>query len=295
MPELLKASAEYIDSGYQPENHKDYRLSIQLRLDGFSFAYIDHHHLTLLLLQDFRISFSGKLSIEERWHKINDYFQNHLDHHHINRSSFAKVHISLDHKEYSLNAHSLFQEQKLDDQLLFNQDISYPFQTERQNISGTNRIILFAIPKVLKGTLNDYFGETTIMHTAAVIENELHKKHKNKKLGNQIYVNVSNRDLHIIVMNQEKMLLHNAFTYTSKEDFIYFILLVYDQLNLNPEEDSLCFMGDLSRSSALFGITWQYIRNLSFIQENKGISLNSSFDQMPIHQYFILIQSTLCE
>lgn len=295
MPELLKASAEYIDSGYQPEKHKDYRLSIQLRLDGFSFAYIHHYSLELVLLQDYRTSFKSNQNAEERWQIINDYFIKHLEHLSINAASFFKVSISIDHKEYCLNASSLFKDQKLNEQIEFNQHIPYSFISHSQSISGTERTIIFALPKVIHSTLSDYFADSNLMHLAGVLENEIHKKHKNQNLGNQIYVYVSNRDMHIMVMNNEDLLYHNAFKYTSKEDFIYFILLVYDQLNLNPEKDSLTFSGDLSRSSALFGITWQYIRNTSFIHQPNGILLNSTFDQIPIHQYFLLIQSTLCE
>ena len=73
MPELLKASAEYIDSGYQPDKHKDYRLSIQLRLNGFSFAYFDQAKLSLVLLQDYKINFIGNQNTAERWQKINEH------------------------------------------------------------------------------------------------------------------------------------------------------------------------------------------------------------------------------
>lgn len=295
MPELLKASAEYIDSGYQPDKHKDYRLSIQLRLNGFSFAYIDHHNLSLVFLQDYRISFIGNPNIEERWRKINEHLLKFLDHHSMHQSSFSKVHISLDHKEYTIHANSLFHDQKLKEQILFNQNISYPYNVQAQSISGTERTILFTIPKVIEDSIVDYFGEDKMMHSAGILENEILKKHKNKKLGNQVYIYISHRDMHLLVMNNESLLFHNAFSYTSKEDFIYFILLVYDQLNLNPEEVPVNFLGDLSRSSALFGITWQYIRNISFIHQTNGIQLSSSFDQMPVHQYFLLIQSTLCE
>lgn len=295
MPELLKASAEYIDSGYQPEKHKEYRLSIQLRLDGFSFAYIHHYTLELLLIQDYRISFKSHQHTAERWQIINDFFTKHLEHHSIHGSSFTKVTVFFDHKEYSLNANSLFKDQRLDEQIEFNQHIPYSFNSHAQSISGTERTMIFAVPQLIHNTLSDYFTDSKLMHSAGVLENEIHKKHKNKNLGNQVYVQVSNRDMHLIVMKNEDLLYHNAFKYTSKEDFIYFILLVYDQLSLNPEEDSLTFLGDLSHSSALFGITWQYIRNISFIHQTNGILLNSTFDQMPIHQYFLLIQSTLCE
>ena len=295
MPELLKASAEYIDSSYQPEKHKDYRLSIQLRLDGFSFAYFEPYSMSLLMLQDYRLSYNSNQNTQEKWQEINEYFVHHLDHFSIHKSNFAELIISIDHKEYSLACSALFKDQQQEEALLFNQSIPYSFHTLNTAMAGTERNLLFAIPKIIHSTLEDYFGDIKTIHCAGILENTIHKRHKNKKLGFQVYVNISNRDLHILVMENDHLLFHNAFSYTSKEDFIYFILLVYDQLHLNAEETPLTFMGDLSRSSAIFGITWQYIRNISFINQCEGIALNSSFDQMPIHQYFILLQSTLCE
>ena len=89
--------------------------------------------------------------------------------------------------------------------------------------------------------------------------------------------------------------MSNSFTFTSKEDFVYFILLAYDQLKFNPEQDPIYFLGDISKSSPIYQICWQYVRNIHFIDRTEGISAGSDFDQMPIHQYFTLIQSALCE
>ncbi|MBL4643407.1 MAG: DUF3822 family protein, partial [Flavobacteriaceae bacterium] len=58
-----------------------------------------------------------------------------------------------------------------------------------------------------------------------------------------------------------------------KEDFIYYILFTAEQLQLNPEELLLFFIGDIEEESELYHIAYQYIRNVDFIKID-----NSFFD-----------------
>ena len=51
--------------------------------------------------------------------------------------------------------------------------------------------------------------------------------------GNFMYVNVSYTNLEIVVFKNKKLELYNIFCFSTKEDFIYYILFVAEQLKLN--------------------------------------------------------------
>lgn len=295
MHDLIQASAQYTDSEFLSDSQGKYRLSIQLRLDGFSFAIIDPEKMLLMQIQDYKlIEKPGQLA-GQRWLDLQNYFQTFLNHYHYTPDSFQKVNISIDHKEYTMMSHPILDENHEKDSLLFNQNIPYSFHTFSNTIPSTDRVLIAAFFKPLYHLVQDYFDTAKILHSNTVLQNSIYKARKNKKLGSSLYVSVSNRDMHIIAVQDERLLMSNSFTYTSKEDFVYFILLAYDQLKFNPEEDPIYFLGDISKSSPIYQICWQYVRNVHFINQTEGVTAGSDFDQMPIHQYFTLIQSALCE
>ncbi len=295
MHDIVQASVQYTDTEYNSEVHDKYRLSIQLRLDGFSFAIIDPERKQLMQLQDFKIMKKSGQSVRDRWDHLQGYFLQFLNQQEFHSATFQKTIISIDHKEYTLMPASLFSKGNENEQLLFNQSISYPFVSFSNTIPGTERKLISAIYKPLNIVLQDYFESASLQHSITVLQNEIYKAHKNKKLGQALYVYVSNHDMHLTAVDGEKLLMSNSFTFTSKEDFVYFILLAYDQLKINPEQDPIYFLGEISKSSPIYQICWQYIRHIHFISQTTGVFAGSSFDQMPIHQYYILIQSALCE
>ncbi len=295
MQEYLQASIQCTDSDYLAENNENYRLSIQLRLNGFSFAIVDPVEKKLIQIKEFIVGDKLGQTIEEKWHLVMDNLTQLIEAKVIVPKLFQKVIISFQNMDYTFIPTSLFLEEKKETLLGFSQKIEYPFQIIDGKIAGTDRMIVSAIYKPLYLYLYNYFSEFELIHSIHVLQNQINKIHKNKKLGNRIYVSVTNRDMHIIAMQDETLLMSNSFSFTAKEDFVYFILLAYDQLNMNAEQDSLFFLGDIGRSSAIYNICWQYIRNIYFIPDHKEINMGSDFDQISVHQYYTLIHTALCE
>jgi hypothetical protein len=131
------------------------------------------------------------------------------------------------------------------------------------------------------------FGEFEYKHHATVLIDKLilHSKNNSEK---QFYVNVTNNNFDIVVIENSKLLCYNTFSFKSKEDFIYYILFTSEQLQLNPEELLLYFIGDIEEESELYHITYQYIRNVSFIkidnsffENEKDISNHTNYITTP--------------
>ena len=295
MPEFLQASVDYLDSDFNAEDIYKYRLSIQLRLDGFSFAILHGSSKRLLSLKDYKIIYKPSYSIAEKWENLKDHFKTFLAQSLFNFDSFEKLSILVDHKAYTLLPEALYLEKEHDQYLLFNQNIPYQFVAVTDKILSVNQVLLSLIHEGLDGVIKDQISEFNYIHSNTVLLSEIFKIHRNRNSKPSIYASVSHNNMHIIAFGDNKILMCNSFKFTSKEDFVYFILLAYDQLGFNTEQDNLFFLGDISTSSSIYKICWQYVRHINFIDHLAGIHAGAAFDQMPIHQYFTLIQSTLCE
>ena len=131
------------------------------------------------------------------------------------------------------------------------------------------------------------------MHATIELHNSVLNSKPDFKEKNYVISFVSDRNLHLLVFIEGDLTFQNCYQYTSKEDFIYFILLVYNSQKLNPESDVLCLLGDINPSSAIHNICYQYIRNIELLNQVKNLELNNEFDRLPIHQYYVQLYSAL--
>ena len=119
--------------------------------------------------------------------------------------------------------------------------------------------------------------------------------HKNLQFQKRIFVNVRNSYLDIIITEERKLLYYNSFNYRSKEDFIYYVIFVLEQLKLNPEEIDLILSGYIDKNSKIFDIIFNYVRNIRFQGLTDSFKYSYIFNDIPSHYYFNLLNVGLCE
>ena len=84
------------------------------------------------------------------------------------------------------------------------------------------------------------------------------------------------------------MQFSNSFEFETKEDFIYYILFTFEQLNLDVEKVKLYFTGDIELESEIYNSTYQYIRNVFFLESNNSIFNTIRYSK---HSNYILLGS----
>lgn len=129
-----------------------------------------------------------------------------------------------------------------------------------------SEIINVYIPFVhLNNFFFEKFGGFIYKHSATVwIESLLANSELSKQ--EKFFVNVENRFFQIAIIKNKELILYNSFNYKTKEDFIYYILFTAEQLKMNPNEFQLFLSGQIDEESALYKITYTYIRNVHFLK-----------------------------
>ena len=151
---------------------------------------------------------------------------------------------------------------------------------------ANSEIINVYIPFVnVNNFLLDTYESFTYKHSSTVLIENLLNEYKNIE-ASFCFVNVTGKYFEIVVIQNKKLALYNFFSFTTKEDFIYYILFTAEQLNLNPEEFELILMGDIEKESELYDIVYQYIRNVKFYVPNNA---NLQLNEIPSHSNFTLL------
>jgi hypothetical protein len=236
-------------------------VSIQVSLNGLSFCILNTETNSLTHYSD--VQFSKVLNPNEVLKQL----KNHLSTNKVLQQDFAKVHLIHKNELSTLVPKSFFNEDHLADYLKFNAKIlSNDYITHDELAQG--EIVNVYVPYVnINNFLYDAYGAFEFNHFSTLLLNAVFLIHKGLK-ETTMYVNISEKQFEVIVLNGTNLILYNTFEYQTKEDFIYYILFTAEQLELNPEEFPLVLIGNVSKNDDLYNMAYTYIRHVS-IHENK--------------------------
>ena len=257
------------------------KLSIQFNLDGFSFSIYNIISKKEVYFREYEFE-NSQVTPENLLLKIKDIFETDTQ----LQNDFSSVLVIHQNNLSVVVPNRYFNEKELNSYLNFNVKkltIDYVAFDHLKVLESKN----IYIPYI---NINNYlfqnFGEFEYKHHSTVLIEKLLTITNNIK--KTMYVNVSKTSLDIVVIKNNQLILFNTFSYNTKEDFIYYILFVAEQLNLNVNEFSLHFTGKVNLEDAIYKITYKYIKNVYFLESN-----NPLFSELNIasHSNFILLGS----
>lgn len=295
LPASIKASAQYFDREYKPDNTKNNRLSIQLRLDGFSFCQVDNINQKVLSIQDYQVPLmlgdEAVYQSEKVLLRLESLLKNSATH----LKTYKSIHFIIDNQYYTLVPSALYSEESLSDYLKTLFLIPDDFIIKSQYISQIDSYCVYAVYAPLFYLISDSFPQFELSHSCRVFIQQMASIQKGMK-GNAVYADIGANEMRIIAFNNDQLLFSNSFAFKEKEDFIYFILLVYNQLNFAPESVPLLFSGNIDRSSDLYAIAYQYIGILDFPKaSDSGLVFGNDIPEHLGSKYRVLTQAVLCE
>ncbi|TXD47305.1 DUF3822 family protein [Polaribacter sp. IC073] len=260
---------------------KQNRLSIQFNLDGFSFSIYNTTSKKDVYFCEYHFE-SSQTTPEKLLFKIEEIFKTDTR----LQNDFEAVTVVHQNNLSTLVPTPFFDEKKLNAYLDFN---IKTFPTDFISFDDIDVIDSknIYVPYV---NINNYlfqnFGEFEYKHHSSVLIEKLLKCNTVKE--KTMYVNVSKTTVDIVVLENNKLVLLNTFSYHTKEDFIYYILFVAEQLDLNVREFPLYFTGEITLNTDIYKIAYKYIKNVFFLE-----STNVIFNDLniPLHSNFILLGS----
>jgi hypothetical protein len=274
---IRKVKKKTIKTTLEKSNH--HKLSIQFTLGGFSFCITNIDSQETIHFCAY--TFPKTLETPE---KLVAHFETIFQDDNFLQQDFKEILVIHQNNLATLVPNQLFREEHLKEYLDFN------IKTLKTDFFAFDSIDQLAVKNVYVPfvNVNNYlfqnFGEFEYQHsTTALIKKLLQTNSTPEKT---MFVDVWTDQISVVVLEDKKVLFSNSFAFTSKEDFIYYLLFTAEQLELNTNEFPLFFTGDILEETEIYKITYQYIRNVDFLGSKNPIFINSSFSN---HSHFILL------
>lgn len=218
---------------------------------------------------------------------IEDQLATYFAKHEILSSTFEDITVLHDSNLNTFVPTVLFDEKALGSYLQYNTKVfsSDFFAFDELKDKNINNVY---IPYVqINNFLFDKLGAFTYKNiNTSLVEHILNLSGNSSEI--EVYAYVQKDHFELIVTQAGQLLLFNSFLYNTAQDFIYYVLFVYEQLKLDPESIRLRLISRIEKDDSLFEQAYTYIRNVDIITEHASIAPSLLLHYQVPKQHYIL-------
>lgn len=259
-------------------------MSIQIRLSGLSFCILNRSTNTIELLK--HIQLEKKATPYELLNELKTVIDTHSQF----EQSFDSVLCIYQNELSCLVPKPLFDENNLADYLKFNAKILKTDFISYDALSSNDSMNVYVPLVNINNYIFEAFGSFEYKHSSTILIDTLLQM-GSKYTEQKLHINVNTTTFEIVFIKDQQLLFFNTFDYTTKEDFIYYILFTVEQLKLDPETIKTVISGHIEDDNDLYIILYKYIRFVDVIHPDFNYAFDENTAKRSKHNDFILLNS----
>lgn len=126
-----------------------------------------------------------------------------------------------------------------------------------------------------------YHALTPILHSLAQFTRQQGKAH--------VYAYLRDGILYTIGIERNQLKFCNAFSCPAAKDYLYYVLLTYEQCGWKPNSVPLRVFGEILPGTEVFNLFYRYVRDMEFLQLKETLRLGTQAQQQPAHLFHDLL------
>ena len=266
---------DYTDKSFDIKKTKNYIISTQISLSGYTICIKNKEDKVLLLKQNIFNQTLTENTIGSKYKKI---FKANK----ILTAKYHKAECIYTTEKTTWIPGDFFKKENVKDYLSFVSDINNTDKVEYAPITSAGIYTIFSIPEDLKELIKQQMPQAKILHQSNVMAN-LASTNINQEEKATVWVNANYAFFDVLVMKNGKPILYNTFKYSNEKEFAYFVMLIYQKLELKTEENQLLLSGRITENEPAYSILRELISDIKFWGKKQ-----LKYDGVPTH-YFALV------
>lgn len=267
------------DASLDNEIFNDLHLSIQLKLDGFSFCIINKELKKRVGLVAY--SFSRIKNPMQLLSGIQEVYE----HEPLLAKTFTSVNVSHVGEVVTPVPQEFFAEAHAEGILGFNQRLLDKEIVVYDELDQRGLNMVYAPLVEINDYLYDLYGPFNYKHSCSVFLERVQVPEQ----GDFSVINCYRKVFEMAVFKNGKLQLLNVFPFHTPKDLVYYVLFVYEQLKLSTEEVPLEIYGAMDKDSMSYELLYDFIRHIQLGKRNTDLDYSSEFDALAPHKFFTLL------
>jgi len=263
-----------------------YHLSIQVSLNGFSLSILDTVRNKYVALKNYPLDKQKGIPEDQ----LKDIFKKDEF---LSRKYKSSSYFFITDKS-TLVPLPLFNKEKIKEYLLFNQPLEEHDKIFYNQIKNAGTYTVYSIPVNICEILDKQFPGIKSYHQSVPFIEQILLKNQPGGFDHSTFIHVTPGIFDIAVSQSKKLILYNQFRFRNENDFIYFVLNIFEQLKLNTEKTLLLLSGEITKTSRYYESVKKYIKTIRFEKRDSQFTYSYTFNQIPEHTFIPLLNLYNC-
>ena len=291
----MECLLDKVDPQFETTQGFNYRLSVLLCQDGFSFLVTHAASRKVLKLSSYKLDHAAlKPDSTSDWPQTgNEYFEE-LKKIDSTRMSWQSVDIAIASHKITLAPHSFMQDGNDLDIISTAYTVNPDEQILSEPVSQQGPVTAILVPNYVPQSCSAIFPGSVLHNSAAVFVKGVLRMHS-QLITRHVFINIHQGFFEIAVIQGLRLLFLNVFRYSSPSDVLYYVIFVLEQLGFASSEEKVTLMGDVNANSTIFLQLKMYCGSIDFIDKPTELEYGETFAEVAMHNYFTLLNIPICE
>jgi hypothetical protein len=284
-----------MDDAFDPEDTTQYGLAIAVGDSGLSWCindlkrgkYLGLHHVE----RKDKIQVTGSLS--EKTSLVD--FMNELisDFPHL-KNQYKLLKIAFEGCKSTLIPASVFDPSEVANYMEFSFGEGVDDHIFSDHLVSPDAYQVFAMPSEYARVLSEQFDRHRIINTSSVFIEGIWMNYKSRSRSPKIFLNIRSKFMDLMVFDGSQMTYFNTFSQHNRDDIVYYLIFVMEQLNHDPEHIPLILFGNAGEDEALMDLLMIYIRNIELGKRSAFFKYSHVLREVPAHSHYPLFNLLSC-
>ncbi len=280
MDKDFEISYPAIDPG---RSYTNYILSIQILLDGFSFVIRD--------IVSNKFIFLKHTSIDDGGADLMTTLSDTVKTSGILSKPFKDVNIVFNSISSILIPNEFFKPEDAQTHLTLSAGVLRNEVVTWQLCESVDATLVYAMPLQIKEFVDNVWPLAHCFHSLQInldIAQALQQSQKRSVM----LINAGQTSVSIVCCTANQLNYANTFNVTTHEDFVYYVMLVAKELNLDTKATSVIFQGLIERNDPRIVTLSRYLHHITFTPWPEGVNFYHGIYNIPAH-YFSNLYSVI--
>ncbi len=277
-----------IDDNFEIDHLHHYQLLIQISDTNFQFCVTDSLQNRCMLIEDYELK--PCTIIDDYLVQLQSIYEDHI----LLMAGFWKsVKISIKNLKFSLVPSALFdvsnasKYMQMVDEWDDDKDILCHFKHQSNEMVN----VFVAEKKIIQWFKKTYPGKNIelIHHTSLFIEALLQNNSPQNFSKQALFVSIESQIMTVVLKNGSKVEFCNNFRFFTDNDLLYFLLFVYEELELDTNIIPVFLTGSVHSDTETYRKLYKYIRYVNFTPRTQSLRFSYKFDELQDHSYYNLL------
>lgn len=291
----MECTLNQVNPQFEPTQGFNYRLSVLLCQDGFSFLVTHALSQKVLKMASYKLNpATTKYNELGGWPESGEEYFEKFKKVDLIQLQYSRVDIAVASQKITIVPQAFSEKENI----LNIFSAAYPISPDEELLSepifDSGPVTATLIPAYITDFCSAIFPDSLLHSAASVFVKGIFRKHS-RLIARQVFINIHSGFFEITVIQGLRLLYLNTFKYAAPSDVLYYVIFVLEQLGFTPSEEKLTLMGEITENSVISNQLKMYCESLKFVDQPEELIFGEAFSGITKHNYFILLNIPICE